>query len=104
MALVAAAPVPYDTCLNASTPRPTFPGKLGYQVQLSELPALEVCLSVAAPPRKVWALISDITRVRDWGGECVHAEWIDGADGPVAGARFRGRQVRQGHSGPACRW
>jgi hypothetical protein len=65
-------------------------------VQLSELPALEVCCRVAAPPRKVWALISDITRVGDWGGECVHAEWIDGADGPVVGARFRGRQVRQG--------
>jgi len=45
-------------------------------VQLSELPALEVCCREAAPPRKVWALISDITRVGDWGGECVHAEWI----------------------------
>ncbi|HXT45724.1 MAG TPA: SRPBCC family protein [Pseudonocardiaceae bacterium] len=65
-------------------------------MQLSELPALEVCCRVAAPPRKVWALISDITRVGDWGGECVHAEWIDGADGPAVGARFRGRQRRQG--------
>ena len=50
---------------------------------------------MAAPPRKVWALVSDITRVGDWGGECVHAEWIDGADGPAVGARFRGRQIRQ---------
>jgi hypothetical protein len=65
-------------------------------VQLSELPAREVCCRVAAPPRKVWALVSDITRVGDWGGECVHAEWIDGADGPAVGARFRGRQLRQG--------
>jgi Polyketide cyclase / dehydrase and lipid transport len=65
-------------------------------VQLSELPALEVCCRVAAPPRKVWALISDITRVGDWGGECVHAEWIGGADGPAVGVRFRGRQVHQG--------
>lgn len=65
-------------------------------MQLSERPALEVCRSVAAPPRKVWALVSDITRVGDWGGECVHAEWIDGADGPAVGARFRGRQVRRG--------
>lgn len=66
------------------------------RVQLSELPTLEVCWSVAVPPDKVWALVSDITQVGDWGGECVHAEWIDGADGPVVGARFRGRQVRQG--------
>ena len=66
-------------------------------MQLSELPTVEVCRSVAASPRKVWALVSDITRVGDWGGECVHTEWIDGADGPAVGARFRGRQVRQGH-------
>jgi Polyketide cyclase / dehydrase and lipid transport len=63
---------------------------------LSELPALEVCRCVAAPAGKVWALVSDITRVCDWGGECVHAEWIDGADGPGVGARFRGHQVGQG--------
>jgi uncharacterized protein YndB with AHSA1/START domain len=63
---------------------------------LSELPALEVCRSVAAPPGKVWALVTDITRVGGWGGECVHAEWIDGAEGPAVGARFRGQQVRQG--------
>jgi uncharacterized protein YndB with AHSA1/START domain len=63
---------------------------------LSELPALEVCCRVAAPPEKVWALVSDITRVGDWGGECVHAEWIDDADGPGVGARFRGHQVGQG--------
>jgi Polyketide cyclase / dehydrase and lipid transport len=51
---------------------------------------------VAAPTRKVWALVSDITRVGDWGGECVRAEWIEGADGPAVGARFRGYQLRQG--------
>jgi len=65
---------------------------------LSELPAVEVCRRVAAPPEKVWALVSDITRVGDWGGECVHAEWIDGADGPAVGARFRGQQVGQGRA------
>jgi len=64
-------------------------------VQLSELPALEVCCRVAAPPRKVWALVSDITRVGDWGGECVGAQWVDGADGPAVGARFLGHQVRE---------
>ncbi|HEX5349476.1 MAG TPA: SRPBCC family protein [Pseudonocardiaceae bacterium] len=65
-------------------------------MHLSELPALEVCRSVAAPPGTVWALVSDITRVGDWGGECAHAEWIDDADGPAVGARFRGHQVRHG--------
>jgi carbon monoxide dehydrogenase subunit G len=45
---------------------------------------------IAAPPDKIWALISDITRMGDWSPETIKAEWIDGATGPVAGARFKG--------------
>lgn len=59
------------------------------------LPSVEVSLTVAAPPERVWALASDITRVDDWGAECVGAEWVDGADGPAVGARFLGHQVRE---------
>jgi hypothetical protein len=36
--------------------------------------------------------------VGDWGAECVEASWIDGADGPAVGARFLGRQVREGQT------
>jgi uncharacterized protein YndB with AHSA1/START domain len=64
-------------------------------MRMSELPSREIFLIVAAPPGQVWALVSDITRVGDWGGECVRAEWIDGAEGPAVGARFRGYQIRQ---------
>jgi uncharacterized protein YndB with AHSA1/START domain len=63
---------------------------------MSGLPSLEVSITVAAPPGKVWTLVSDITRVGDWGGECVRAEWMEGAEGPAVGARFLGHQVRQG--------
>ena len=45
---------------------------------------------IAASPEQVWALISDITRMGEWSPETVKAEWIDGATGPVAGARFKG--------------
>ncbi|PZS21697.1 MAG: cyclase [Pseudonocardiales bacterium] len=62
---------------------------------MSDLPSLEVSLTVAAPPERVWALVSDVTRVGDWGAECVAAKWVDGADGPAVGARFLGHQVRQ---------
>lgn len=61
---------------------------------MSGLPSLEVSRTVAAPPERVWALASDVTRVGDWGAECVRAEWVDGADGPAVGARFVGHQVR----------
>ncbi|MGH3885370.1 MAG: SRPBCC family protein [Pseudonocardiaceae bacterium] len=63
---------------------------------MSDLPCLEVSLTVAAPPERVWALVSDVTRVGDWGGECVDAQWEGSVGGPEVGARFHGRQVRQG--------
>ena len=45
---------------------------------------------IAAPPETVYALISDITRMGEWSPETVKAEWIEGATGPAAGARFKG--------------
>jgi uncharacterized protein YndB with AHSA1/START domain len=62
---------------------------------MSDRPSVEIHLTVAAPVERVWELISDVTRVGDWGTECAAAEWVDGADGPVVGARFRGYQVRK---------
>lgn len=65
---------------------------------MSDLPSLEVSVTVGAPPERVWALVSDVTRVGDWGGECVDAQWEGSAGGPEVGARFRGRQVREGRT------
>jgi uncharacterized protein YndB with AHSA1/START domain len=65
---------------------------------MSDLPSLEVSITVAAPPERVWPLVSDVTRISEWGGECVGAWWEDGADGPKVGARFRGQQVRKGRT------
>jgi uncharacterized protein YndB with AHSA1/START domain len=64
-------------------------------MRMSELPSCEVSTRIAAPPERVWALVSDVTRVGDWGAECVEAKWAEGATGPAAGARFVGRQVRE---------
>lgn len=44
-----------------------------------------------APIDDVWAVVRDVTRVGEWSGECVGAEWRDGAIAAVPGARFRGR-------------
>jgi uncharacterized protein YndB with AHSA1/START domain len=65
-------------------------------MRMSDVPSVEVRLAVAAPPERVWELVSDVARVGDWGTECVAAEWLDGADGPAVGARFLGHQVRYG--------
>ena len=59
----------------------------------------EASVVVDAPVDAVWALVSDATRTGEWSVECRGAEWLDGASGPVAGARFRGRNRRN-----ATRW
>ena len=56
----------------------------------------EASLTVAAPPEAVWAVISDVRRVGEWSGECRGCVWVEGADAPVSGARFRGRNRRGG--------
>jgi hypothetical protein len=54
---------------------------------------------VNAPPEKVYDLVSDVRRMGEWSPETQRAEWIDGATGPVVGARFKGTN----RHGPA-RW
>ncbi len=49
---------------------------------------------IAAPPEKVWSLISDITRMGEWSPEARGGEWVKGATGPTVGARFKGRNAR----------
>ncbi|MGK4584844.1 SRPBCC family protein [Kitasatospora sp. HPMI-4] len=54
-------------------------------------PTIEANVHVAAPPDRVWALVSDITTPTGLGGELYEAEWLDGATGPALGATFVGR-------------
>jgi hypothetical protein len=50
----------------------------------------QVSFYVDAPPHVVYALVSDVTRTGAWSPECRRAVWLDGAMGPMVGARFRG--------------
>jgi uncharacterized membrane protein len=59
----------------------------------------EASIVIDAPVAAVWGLVSDVTRTGEWSVECRGAEWLDGATGPVKGARFRGRNRRN-----ATRW
>jgi Polyketide cyclase / dehydrase and lipid transport len=51
---------------------------------------------MAAPAERVWALVSDVTRIGEFSPETFEAEWLDGATGPEVGARFRGHVKRNG--------
>jgi uncharacterized protein YndB with AHSA1/START domain len=53
-------------------------------------PLAEVTVHVAAPAETVWDLVSDLPRMGDWSPETARVEWIGGAKGPMAGAKFRG--------------
>ena len=55
-----------------------------------------VTVHIEAPPEKVWDLVSDVTKIGRYSPETFEAEWLDGADGPAVGARFRGHVKRNG--------
>jgi uncharacterized protein YndB with AHSA1/START domain len=55
-----------------------------------------VTVQMAAPPEKVWELLSDVTRIGEFSPETFEAEWTGGATGPAVGARFRGHVKRNG--------
>ena len=54
---------------------------------------------MAAPADKIWNLIADVRNIGRYSPETFEAEWLDGADGPAVGARFRGH-VKRNEIGP----
>lgn len=57
-----------------------------------------VSIDIAAPPEKVYELVSDITRMGEWSPECRSCAWARGAMGPTVGARFKASN--KGRRGP----
>jgi hypothetical protein len=49
----------------------------------------ELTVHVNAPPDVVYRLVSDVTRMPEFSPEIRRCVWLDGADGPAVGARFR---------------
>ncbi len=49
-----------------------------------------VSRTIAAPPERVWELVSDLPRMGDWSPENTGGSWVKGATGPAVGARFKG--------------
>jgi uncharacterized protein YndB with AHSA1/START domain len=54
----------------------------------------QATVHINAPPEKVYAMISDVTRMGEWSPETYKCEWADGATGPAVGARFKGSNKR----------
>jgi uncharacterized protein YndB with AHSA1/START domain len=58
-----------------------------------------VSIDIAAPPERVYELVSDITRMGEWSPECYQCAWTKGATGPAVGARFKAKN--KGGRGPS---
>jgi hypothetical protein len=48
----------------------------------------EVTTHVQAAPEDVYAIVADVTRTAELSPEVLECRWLDGASGPVVGARF----------------
>lgn len=57
----------------------------------SDTPTVQARTWIAAPPGRVWPLVSDIGLMPGMSSELQSAEWLDGATGAALGARFVGR-------------
>ena len=57
----------------------------------SDKPVVEVRTWIAAGPARVWELVSNIELMPAMSSELQSVDWLDGANGPAAGARFTGR-------------
>jgi uncharacterized protein YndB with AHSA1/START domain len=55
-----------------------------------------VTVHIAAPPDRIWDLVSDVTKIGRYSPETFEAEWLEGATGPAVGAKFRGHVKRNG--------
>ena len=58
-------------------------------------PELRASTHVDASAETVYDLVADVTRMGEWSPENEGGEWLDGATGPAAGARFRGSNKRK---------
>ena len=61
----------------------------------ADKPAVQVRVWIDAPPARVWELVSDIELMPTLSSELQSVEWLDGANGPAAGARFTGRSKHE---------
>jgi uncharacterized protein YndB with AHSA1/START domain len=55
-----------------------------------------VTVHMAAPPERIWDLLSDVTQIGRYSPETFEAEWLEGATGAAVGAKFRGHVKRNG--------
>jgi uncharacterized protein YndB with AHSA1/START domain len=59
-------------------------------LRYADCPTVDVEVTIDAPARVVWELVSDVDLPARFSEEFQGARWLDGATGPAVGARFVG--------------
>ncbi|HEV3353361.1 MAG TPA: SRPBCC family protein [Acidimicrobiales bacterium] len=52
---------------------------------------IEESIDIAAPPERLYDMVSDLSRMGEWSPENQGGKWVGGATGPAEGAKFKGR-------------
>ena len=53
--------------------------------------AIEESIDIAAPPERLYEMVSDLSRMGEWSPENQGGKWVGGATGAAEGARFKAR-------------
>jgi uncharacterized protein YndB with AHSA1/START domain len=61
------------------------------ELRYADGPSTEASIDIAAPPERVWALVSDLQLPARFSTEFQGADLLGGVSSPAAGARFVGR-------------
>lgn len=54
----------------------------------------QASLRIAAPPARIWELVTDVEHMGRLSPECTGGRWLHGADRPLLGGRFKGANKR----------
>jgi uncharacterized protein YndB with AHSA1/START domain len=52
---------------------------------------IEESIDIAAPPERLYEMVSDLSRMGEWSPENQGGKWVGGATGAAGGAKFKGR-------------
>jgi len=65
-------------------------------MRFADDPTVEVSVHIDASPDRVWPFVTDVAVPAEFSSEFQGAEWEEGFDSPVLGARFRGTNELDG--------
>jgi hypothetical protein len=51
---------------------------------------VSVSRDIAAPPERIFSMVSELSRMGEWSPENIGGKWLGGATGPAVGAKFKG--------------